>query len=240
MTVDTYFAKLSTIWHELDVYEDLYEGLDATTVTKLQTKEERNRVYQFLMGLNSEFDVVVQTTLQKEPFPSIKEAFSAVNQESGRKDEKQSPIIERSALVSSNAAPRNSERPVVKCDHCGKLYHTKETCWKIIGRPPGPNPTGPNKYKGKGRPQAHEAQIMGVFAKDSVGTGGLTGSTRKEEIQQIVREMMGSTSSSHIASTAATHSAPPTQQFSGISISSNSWVINSGATDHMIGSSGQF
>ncbi|GAV88542.1 UBN2_3 domain-containing protein [Cephalotus follicularis] len=128
MTMDTYFAELNTLWQELDVYEDLYEGFDAATVTKLQTKS-----YKFLMGLNSEFDVVVQTTLQKEPFPSLEEAFSAVNQESGQKDEKQSPIIKRSVLVSSNVAPRNYERPIAKCDHCGKLYHTKETCWKIIG-----------------------------------------------------------------------------------------------------------
>ncbi|GAV56651.1 hypothetical protein CFOL_v3_00193 [Cephalotus follicularis] len=192
------------------------------------------------MDLNSEFDVVVQTTSQKEPFPSLEEAFSTVNQESRRNDEKQSPIIERSALVSSNAAPRNSERPVVKCDHFGKLYHTKETCWKIIGRPPGPNPTSPNKYKGKGHPQAHKAQTMSVFAGDSVATCALTGSTLKKKIQQIIREMMGSISSSHIASTTATHSAPPTQQFSGISISSNSWVIDSGETDHMTGFSGQF
>ncbi|GAV76997.1 UBN2_3 domain-containing protein [Cephalotus follicularis] len=83
MTVDTYFAELSTLLQELDVYKDLYEGLDDATVTKLQTKEERNWVYQFLMSLNSEFDVVVQTTLHKEPFPSLEEAFSAVNQESG-------------------------------------------------------------------------------------------------------------------------------------------------------------
>ncbi|GAV80252.1 UBN2_3 domain-containing protein, partial [Cephalotus follicularis] len=78
MTVDTYFAELSTLWQELDVYEDLNEGSDAATATKLQTKEERNRVYQFLIGLNSEFDVVVQTTLQKEHFPSLEEAFSVV------------------------------------------------------------------------------------------------------------------------------------------------------------------
>ncbi|GAV72254.1 hypothetical protein CFOL_v3_15742 [Cephalotus follicularis] len=78
-TVNTYFAELSTLWQELAVYEDLYEDLDAATVTKLQT-EERNRVYQFPIGLNYEFDVVVQTTLQKEPFPSLEEAFSAVNQ----------------------------------------------------------------------------------------------------------------------------------------------------------------
>ncbi|GAV56494.1 UBN2_3 domain-containing protein, partial [Cephalotus follicularis] len=71
MSVSVYFSELRSLYQELDVYDDTYEGLAADVVVRLQKKEDKKRVYQFLMDLNPEFDIVRQNILQKDPLPTL-------------------------------------------------------------------------------------------------------------------------------------------------------------------------
>ena len=58
-------------------------------------------------------------------------------------EKKLSEPVENSALLSTVAtASRNpnnqrrlDEKPRVWCDHCNKSCHTRETCWKLHGKP---------------------------------------------------------------------------------------------------------
>ena len=47
---------------------------------------ERERVFQFLVGLNLEFDQASGQVLGREPFPSMDEAFAQVRREECRKE----------------------------------------------------------------------------------------------------------------------------------------------------------
>ena len=97
---------------------------------------------QFLLRLNKDLDDVRGRILSIKPLPNVREAFSKVCQE-----ESQTKVMlgtqhsfssaENSALsvwgAQSNCDKQQRNKPV--SDHCRKIGHTKDTCWKIHGEP---------------------------------------------------------------------------------------------------------
>jgi uncharacterized membrane protein len=67
--VATYFYKLRSLWQELDHYQNLQPMCDTDAVQITMTEEER--IYEFLGGLNSEYDPVRVQIFGKEPLPSL-------------------------------------------------------------------------------------------------------------------------------------------------------------------------
>ena len=75
--VTTYYNDIVTLWQELDLcYEDDWE-CPANSV-KHKKREENERVYNFLTGLNQELDEVRGRILGRKPLPSLREVFSEV------------------------------------------------------------------------------------------------------------------------------------------------------------------
>ena len=105
---------------------------------------ERERIYEFLAGLNAEFDQVRVKALGKEEVLSLSEVFSIIRTEEGRSVMLDSSAVEGSALVvtknsSSNnfGGPKQNQdcketykSPTNKdnlwCNYCKKPRHTKE------------------------------------------------------------------------------------------------------------------
>ena len=108
------------------------------------------------MGLDKSLDEVRDRILGTKPLPSLREAFSKVRQKEsskrvmmGRPDK--TPALDGSALIpsrnnllestahgssqgSKDSRTRRGGRPWY--DHCKKLGHFKDTCWKLHGKPP--------------------------------------------------------------------------------------------------------
>ncbi|KAJ1404398.1 gag-polypeptide of LTR copia-type [Sesbania bispinosa] len=139
-SVTEYFNTLSRHWQQLDIYEDVQWSC---TEDKKKYKElvEKDRIYKFLLGLNTELDEVRGRILGTKPLKTIREVFSEVRREESRRKvmlgkSSAAPCIEGSAMAARGNQPRPSQkknRPW--CDHCKKLGHTKDTCWIIHGRP---------------------------------------------------------------------------------------------------------
>ena len=76
-----------------------------------------------------------------KPLPTIWEAFAEVQREESRKklmmtDNHTTSAVEGSTLYTHNCSQNNKPRKGRPwCDHCKKLGHMKETCWKIYGKP---------------------------------------------------------------------------------------------------------
>lgn len=154
MTVTHYYNTLSRFWQQLDVFETMdWECLrDASRYKRIIEKE---RVFKFLLGLDKSLDEVRGRILGTKPLPTIREAFSEVRREESRKklmmgtrpfsnvqegstliSQGSTNIQEGTALVSQGStydARQKKGRPW--CDHCRRPGHTKETCWKIHGKP---------------------------------------------------------------------------------------------------------
>lgn len=114
---------------------------------------EKDRIYDFLAGLNSKFDAVRVQILGREDLPSLNETISIIRVEEGWR----SVILETYrgdslALVTktiglkvsstfvnqanqSKSNNKDSNRDSLFCTYCKKHRHTKEQCWKLHGRP---------------------------------------------------------------------------------------------------------
>ena len=106
---------------------------------------EKERIFDFLHGLNSNLDEVRGQLLGTKPFPSMKEVFAEVRREESRKKVMlpsgsvnegilQSFALNISCGWSSITAKGEMQRDRQWCDHCKKLYHTRDTCWKLHGK----------------------------------------------------------------------------------------------------------
>ncbi|KAJ1395404.1 Gag-polypeptide of LTR copia-type [Sesbania bispinosa] len=139
-SVTKYFNTLSRHWQQLDMYEDVQWSC---TEDKKKYKElvEKDRIYKFLLGLNTELDEVRGRILGTKPLKTIREVFSEVRREESRRKvmlgkSSAAPSIEGSAMAARGNQPRPSQKKNQPwCDHCKKLDHTKDTCWIIHGRP---------------------------------------------------------------------------------------------------------
>jgi hypothetical protein len=193
------------LWQELDHYQNLQLECSADAV-KIKKMIEEERIYEFLGGLNSEYDPVRVQIFGKEPLPSLQEVFSYIqNEESCRSTMLHSSSQTPFALVS--ASPRHSrgdfksrdggritdatfdDKDKLFCDHCNRSRHTRETCWRLNGRPPNRGRGG--RSGGGTRPRANHTSTVETDvptlgpSHSSTEMGGLS----KEEVEAF-RQLM--------------------------------------------------
>lgn len=133
---------------ELDHYRVIKTGC-ITYATKLREYIEQDRVYNFLVGLNFDFDHVRVYILGKEKVTNINDAVSIVRSEESRREliltlpfvkssailvDKISTILVDQKKLGETYFEKKGER--VWCNYCNKPHHTREKCWKLIGRTP--------------------------------------------------------------------------------------------------------
>ncbi|PON77821.1 hypothetical protein PanWU01x14_025770 [Parasponia andersonii] len=103
---------------------------------------ERERVIQFLLGLNTEYDQACDRVLGKEPFPDLVEAFAHVRGDEGHKELMKTnnegaggTTPENSALAA--ARTQDNRKAVDKekkwCDYCQKPRH-KQCAGNYMGK----------------------------------------------------------------------------------------------------------
>ncbi|RVW16202.1 hypothetical protein CK203_074282 [Vitis vinifera] len=233
--ITKYFNSLKRIWQDLDLF-NTYEWKSIEDGLHHKKTMEDNRIFKFLADLNAEFDEVRGRIIGRQPLPSIGEVFSEVRREESRRNVmlgKKGPgvAIEGSALVTTgggyNKAAtfqcKSDERPRVWCDFCNKPRHTRENCWKIHGKPAN--------WKGKtgdkpGRaiiPTANEAE---------------TSPFTTEQMEHLLA-LLKSNLTSSTYSVSLAHTSNELYALS-CRFKSTSWIIDSGASDHMTNSSNMF
>ncbi|KAF7814678.1 Retrovirus-related Pol polyprotein from transposon RE1 [Senna tora] len=131
--------------------DDYLTGTCSTDAQYFKKLVEEKRLYKFLLGLNDTFEEVCDRIIGRTPLPSLKEAFSEVRREESRKriNNVSNNPLEHSALATrgpSQQFPRQGAPTAKYCDYCHKKGHTKDTCWKIHGKPPN--------WKPRSRPSA--------------------------------------------------------------------------------------
>ena len=121
-----------------------------------KTLVEKDRVFKFLSGLRTEFDQERSRILGLQPIQSLREVFNAIKREESRINfmmgGPKTAQAEVSALVTEKQPPSNSDvasahvsmqksvsrkddKDRLWCDHCQRSRHTRNTCWKLNGRP---------------------------------------------------------------------------------------------------------
>ncbi|RVX04964.1 Retrovirus-related Pol polyprotein from transposon TNT 1-94 [Vitis vinifera] len=177
-----------------------------------------------------------------KPLPSLKEAFSEVRREESRKNlmmgsHQQLNMAESSALKTQFAPFDNRQK--IKggrpwCDHCRKPGHSRETCWKIHGKPVDWKPRQPLEKEGRGNHVATDEQSpqpeANPFNKEQM-----------EMLQKLlspllsVQSQTGSSSNQVIGSGTLAHKGNFLSAFTAGKKRKKPWIVDSGASDHMTG-----
>ncbi|GAV68282.1 hypothetical protein CFOL_v3_11785, partial [Cephalotus follicularis] len=138
-----YYSNLSHLWQQLDAYCTHRPSIPTELIT-FQKDIEKERVYDFLAGLNPDYDQVRVQVLGRDPFPTLEEAYNLIQHEERRRTSMMPSVqLDWSTLVTVSRPPATTSRlkldptdknPVV-CDYCGKSRHTRTTYWELHGRP---------------------------------------------------------------------------------------------------------
>ncbi|RVW61484.1 Retrovirus-related Pol polyprotein from transposon RE2 [Vitis vinifera] len=177
-----------------------------------------------------------------KPLPSLREAFSEVRREESRKNlmmgfHQQLNMAESSALKTQFAPFDNRQK--IKggrpwCDHCRKPGHSRETCWKIHGKPVDWKPRQPLEKEGRGNHVAIDEQSpqpeASPFNKEQM-----------EMLQKLlspllsVQSQTSSSSNQVIGSGTLAHKGNFLSVFTAGKKRKKPWIVDSGASDHMTG-----
>lgn len=229
-SVTKHFHSLKQLWQDLDLF-NTYEWKSTDDCNHHKKLVEDSRIYKFLIGLNIEFDEVRGRIIGRSPLPPIGDVFVEVRREESRKSvmlgkkatgeslENFALIADSTAYKAANYQRQSNERPWVWCDHCNKPCHTRETCWKIHGKPA-------NWKSSKQGDKSHR----GVPTANVVDTSPFN----KEQIDQLL-QLLKSNSPSGIPSVSLAHASRKPNALSCLHF--YPWVIDSGASDHMTSSS---
>ncbi|CAL5430126.1 unnamed protein product [Camellia sinensis] len=254
MTILQYFTFLSNGWKRLDHLQE-YKPVCPTDSAGYRKFVEQVRVFKFLEGLNVVFDPVRSRVLGMDALPSLQEAFAYVqNEESRRSAMLPAASSDRSALVSapSRDGDRGSRPPSEKdtlfCDFCRRPRHTRETCWKLHGQPSGGRGDRSSSRGGRsGQPRgrgpnarAHHSDTVEPQSTAPVDSSADISRFSTSELEVALRHLLdrraSSSSSGNIAQSG--NLASSTSAF--LSHQTLPWIIDSGASDHMSGSSDLF
>ncbi|XP_022632117.1 uncharacterized protein LOC111240756 [Vigna radiata var. radiata] len=143
-TVTEYANQLKSLWMKLDHYR-VIKAKCSEDSTILRAYIEQDRVYDFLVGLNPEYDQVRIQILGKEKVPRLNEVVAIIRSEESRRGlmletsttESSTMIAEGGTIMVANQRKNWEKRhEEIWCTHCNKSRHTREKCWKLHGKPP--------------------------------------------------------------------------------------------------------
>ncbi|XP_020419536.1 uncharacterized protein LOC109949182 [Prunus persica] len=158
-SVSIYYTKLKALWDELSIY---HEPLicDCEGLKKLADREEKEKVMQFLMGLNDSYSTVRGSILMMNPIPDTRRVHGLILQH-----ERQMEVASRRENPSYSHAMQTSRAPATtgffrpykpsKCSHCDQEGHSVDHCYYIIGFPIGHKWHGKNVQPRNKKPPAH-------------------------------------------------------------------------------------
>ncbi|KAJ7963242.1 UBN2_3 domain-containing protein [Quillaja saponaria] len=121
---------------------------------------------------------------------------------------------------------RGSDKDDLQCDYCGKTRHIGDTCWKLHGRP----------TRGRGGMVVGPPRSRAHFSDSAESSPSTESSALNPKEMQCLRCLMAKLDGYPSTSVASSYHALGTHS----TTNSESWIINSGASDHMIGISRNF
>ena len=212
---------------------------------------------QLLMGLNDSFSHIRGQILLMDPIPSVDKVYSLLIQEEKQRSighgSNNGPFVESTALAAkafmhgSKTFKKGKERPT--CSHCGLLGHTVEKCYKIHGYPPG--------YKTKAR--ANQVLSFDSIQESTPANTQSPFPFTMEQCQKLIAMIGGSETQNNPtamannvflnqASTSQStplagnlkHSIFSAKLVNRTAFGNSTWVMDTGASDHIICSISSF
>ncbi|XP_038695406.1 uncharacterized protein LOC119992682 [Tripterygium wilfordii] len=257
--VTEYYSRIKALWDELSqnkVVPSCKCGKCQCGVSKMTLKEQnKQKLMQFLMGLDYHFEHVTNQILMMDPLLEVSKAFAQISQLENRSTvhqdgKKQSTVQKDHALqetltlsvqASNNFSKPSynntkdykpgkrsqNEREKLFCKYCKKTNHNVDKCFKLVGYPP--DYEFQNKRSKQGNTSFTEKrninQVESVVQNNSGGSIQFTGDKYQHIIDLLKANMAGNPSNNHIVAVSAV---------GGNMSLKHSWIIDTGASDHVI------
>ncbi|KAJ0860142.1 putative RNA-directed DNA polymerase [Helianthus annuus] len=242
VSVSNYYTRLRVLWDELQSVlptpKCSCKGCSCGVGKKLVELKEKEKLYEFLLGLDAEFSTIRTQILAMSPTPTLGAAYHLVSEDeqqrlvaTGKKVITDSAAFQvstgprreqtqRPSKTSQKEVKRNSNDPVEHCVFCGKDGHNRDGCFKRIGYP--------EWWPGKKGEKA-KSRTAACVEVDESPLPGLT----REQYQQFL-SMFGNKSKEDGAPTVnMAYTSPNANATGNVSYKNGSWVVDSGATDHI-------
>ncbi|XP_071902889.1 uncharacterized protein [Coffea arabica] len=208
-----YYNELNSTFMELD-YRRPNDMTCAADKEKYRNRIAEDRVYIFLAGLDNKLDQVRSRVLGTSPLPRLEEVYSMVRRELQRQVAMGAEShFEASALTVQKSTPivinGNSTASQSRfCTYCNKNTHTIDVCWKKHGYP--------EWYKLKQAERKNKKLVHNTVAQNVAAID---------------------TTPSSVSHVSRASSQEGIFGLSDISAHPSTWIIDSGATDHMTSNS---
>ncbi|XP_019166927.1 PREDICTED: uncharacterized protein LOC109162697 [Ipomoea nil] len=227
-------------------------------IDQVRKDREIDQIIRFLQGLHEDYNPLKSSVLVLDPLPEMHKVYVMAE-----KFERQLGINNSSLEIShANAVlhePNTSEETVAavsyyngrrnmnsnggnksaKCTYCGMVGHTVEKCYKKHGYPPGWIPG----FKSRGKQSSTMAAT--ASSENSAVTNNVVTSEQLQTLISLLQTQAGQKKSSVTAAVslvpkfdkAKSHDEGKYIQNShicSINLYSNMWILDSGATDHIV------
>ena len=244
LKINDYFTTLSSLWEEIDSMNTLPAittvASDVTTLlTTLETQKAESKLFQFLNGLDDNYSAIRSQLLLQNPLPTVDIAYAAIQQEESQSDVLTQSEIELSAMYSQS----HLDNKVSSCHACGGKGHTSEKCWSVVGYPkwhhkyrkPVPRGSSSSRWqnpKSNSPMRANNAQTCTENDKAEV-------TFTQQQLQQLLKLIP----TNSVSNGKGYETEDELENcFSGMvtcnmsSTDKDTWIIDSGASDHMTSS----
>ncbi|XP_009623169.1 uncharacterized protein [Nicotiana tomentosiformis] len=203
LDITSYFNKLKQLRDEL---ASLSASSDVRcTCGESIRSEEKQKVYQFLMGLDDTYVQVRSNILMIKPIPSIDTVYNIL-----LSDEKQRQVSTGSHFSSESASfngesskqsytPRvsfDNQRAAITCKYCKKTGHNIDKCYKLHGYPSNfkfSKTAGPRKAAAHSTADSSASQACVSHPNDGVVPAGFSNSSSafpgltKDQCSQLIQ-----------------------------------------------------
>ncbi|KAI3680226.1 hypothetical protein L2E82_50551 [Cichorium intybus] len=234
-SVSAYFTKLRSIWDEIDSVLPTprceCNGCSCNIGKKITELKEKERLYEFLMGLDAEFSVMRTQILATKPTPSLGTAYHLVAEDEQQRNiatgKRTTPIPDAAAFQASHQVNRdnqNQRKPwqksdkagpnnkTTRCTFCERDGHTRDGCFKLVGYP--------DWWPGKGKKETSKPKA----ALAEAGTNKIPGLS--DEQYEMFLKLFGKTGDQKTSNT-------PKANMAGKFNNKGEWILDSGATEYM-------
>ncbi|KAK1416343.1 hypothetical protein QVD17_32133 [Tagetes erecta] len=228
-TVSAYYTRLRSLWDEMESVLPTprcsCDGCTCGLGKKLEQLKEKERIFEFLMGLDDQFGVIRTQILAMTPTPNLSTSYHLVAEDEQQRaiTTTKRPTQEATAFQASYQGRREGSRNKQHdkgwqknsssdknehCTFCDRDGHNRDGCFKRIGYPewwPG------NGKKDKPKPKAATVEI------GPCPIPGMTEEQYKSFLKLFSRNQ----------------DEPVVANMAGRINTDCEWVVDSGATEHI-------
>ncbi|KAI3511071.1 hypothetical protein L1887_18215 [Cichorium endivia] len=214
ISVSTYYTNLRALWDEassiLPLPKCSCNNCTCEIGKRMSEYQEKERLYQFLMGLDAEFMVIKTQILATKPTPSLGTVYHLVAEDERKKRKLQFFKGKEFSELPDRSKKTKKKKENEQCTFCGKNGHKREGCFKLVGYP--------DWWPGK----------KGEKGKMTAACAGPEASPIPELTQEQYQMFL-----KHFTSANNNEGSVHSANMAGKRNDKGDWVIDSGCTEHI-------